>query len=816
MSKKNNKNKEFIEIFNSILKNSSNNSKSNIVVTNIDSLIKKGFNLDMQDKDGKTPLMIAVEKNNIEIVKLLYNKGCNLDIQDKKGDTALIFSLRYRNHSILKFLVDKGSNLNIREKDGETALIICASIFNTITFAKIFIEKGNCDLNIQDNNGITALSHAVVNNNSNLTKLLIENHADLNIQDNTGKTALIHAVVTYNFDLTKLLIENRADLNIQDNTGKTALSHAVNSNNFNLTKLLIENHADLNIQDNTGKTALIYAVYVKNFYITKLLIEAGADLNIEDKYGKTALIIAKEIKIKAIIDLFIINFFDLNYDKLLTITDFDNLISNMKYPDNFPRMIHSIYKFIKSIPIDVNNKKKNNINNIKSIPIDVNNKKNNINKFIKSIPIDVTNKKNNINKFYAKAMYNFLIEEEYNKILKNSSYTNYIRQRTISVNNGSELKKLISLLENNTINYNTPLSIIYITQRGINAGGLSRQFFNNLEEQLNYYYKKKRFEESRIKLLEKIKNFKSNKKNNSRAKRELIHEVKKIIEERSNIINEKINENQEINISIINENYIKSIPNNENEYNKEISLEILIKILALSSYNKNPILYNEIFDGNKYEIIINSIIKEFNINNYLKKLIVNFYLENPSKITNKEININSLKIMEDNFNSSNINFMTKFNLSNNNNIINSSNNKDKEFIDLIKKYYNKSPYTFYVLHMIDFKINKDKLIKNLTINFYNFNNNNNIKKDFVDKINKMIENFSDEEIEKFNFAISGSKKMCPKYIINITKTNDSNKIVYHTCFYTMDIYISNIENKNSVINSLKANILINSKNFNSV
>ena len=116
--------------------------------------------------------------------------------------------------------------------------------------------------------------------------------------------------------------------------------------------------------------------------------------------------------------------------------------------------------------------------------------------------------------------------------------------------------------------------------------------------------------------------------------------------------------------------------------------------------------------------------------------------------------------------------------------------------------------------MIDFKINKDKLISKLTINYDNINNNNQ-KKEFKNKIISMIKNFSNKEIENFNFAISGSKKMCPKYIINIHKTNDSNRIEYRTCFYTMNVYISNTKNKNSIINGLKANISVISNKFNS-
>ena len=295
-------------------------------------------------------------------------------------------------------------------------------------------------------------------------------------------------------------------------------------------------------------------------------------------------------------------------------------------------------------------------------------------------------------------------------------------------------------------------------------------------------------------------------------KRILINKLKNIIEKRSKLINEKFNEDtlSNINITKINDNFIKAIPDNDNEYNGIITLEMLIQILALSFYNKNTIPYNKIFDSDKYEIIVDNIIKEISIKNKFKKLIVEFYLQNPSEIVNKEININSIKIIDENYKSSNNNFIKETNKNNNNNEEKKSNkNNDKEFINLIKKYYNGSCYTFYILHMIDFKINKDKLFSNLTINFLNFNNNNQ-KEDFLEKINKIIENFSDKEIENFNFAISGSKKMCPKYIINIHKTNNSTEIgtKYHACFYTLDIGFSNEENKNMIMTSLKSNFLV--------
>ena len=717
----------------------------------------------------------------------LIKKNCNLNIQNNTGKTALILAVmandynysHYNKIKVIKLLIKNRANLDILDNYGNTALMY-AIINEDQDIIKLLI-KNRANLDIKYNNGNTVLMYAIIKKYKDIIKLLIKGGANLDLQNNNGNTALMVVANINNyiysnskFNLIKLLIDSGADLNIQNIDRNTVLMLIRYDFNENIIELLIKGGANLDLQNNNGNTALMLAIINEEKYIVKLLIEAGADVNIKNNEDKTAIMIAKDRNLQEIIKLLKIKHSDLTYSKLLTIENFNEF--DFAYPKNFPTMIDNIYKFIKSIPNKVNN-----------------------------------NKKSNINNFYAKTMYNFLVEVEYNKLSKTHNYN----KKKITTNNRSELKDLITYFDNNRINYNNSLRIIYENQRGINAGGLSRQFFNNIEEQLNYYYQKKRFQESRIELLEELEKFQNM---NKKEKMDLKQKLKNIIRERLRLLNKKINEDELLNINIENiknSEYIENIPYNKYEYNGIISLEMLIKILALSYYNNNNILYNKIFYGNKYEIIINSIIKEFIFKNKFKKFIVNFYLQNPSEIINKEININSIKVIMDNYNSSNKNFLNKFNITrinnNNKNIINNT-KEDKKFIDLIKEYYNNSPYTFYILHMIDFKIHKDKLIKNLTINFKNFNNNQ--KAEFEYKIISIIKDFNDEEIENFNFLISGSKKMCPKYIINIIKTNDSDKIEYHTCFYTINIYISNIGNKNIIINTLKANISVINKSFN--
>lgn len=62
-------------------------------------LIEKGCDMDIQDNEGKTPLMLAVSynyeqrsekhiKRTIEIYNKLIEKGCRIDLEDDKGKRA--------------------------------------------------------------------------------------------------------------------------------------------------------------------------------------------------------------------------------------------------------------------------------------------------------------------------------------------------------------------------------------------------------------------------------------------------------------------------------------------------------------------------------------------------------------------------------------------------------------------------------------------------------------------------------------------------------------------------------------------------------
>ncbi len=95
----------------------------------VDKLLKDGADINALDGQNHTPLYLAVDQNNKEMVEFLLKKGANPNIYDKKtGYTPLMILLSEPcNKEIAKILLDSGADINIQEADyGFTAPMIAA------------------------------------------------------------------------------------------------------------------------------------------------------------------------------------------------------------------------------------------------------------------------------------------------------------------------------------------------------------------------------------------------------------------------------------------------------------------------------------------------------------------------------------------------------------------------------------------------------------------------------------------------------------------------------------------------------------------
>lgn len=91
-----------------------------------DKLIERRADLEMKDRNGFTPLILACACGSTEGVKLLLENGAHLNAQDNKGNTALIEAIKGKFQKIVTLLLDGGADAEAKNKRGETALSIAA------------------------------------------------------------------------------------------------------------------------------------------------------------------------------------------------------------------------------------------------------------------------------------------------------------------------------------------------------------------------------------------------------------------------------------------------------------------------------------------------------------------------------------------------------------------------------------------------------------------------------------------------------------------------------------------------------------------
>ena len=92
------------------------------------SLIAAGANVNVNNRNGVTPLLAAADKNHLAIVLHLIANGANVNAKDSErlfapcGVTALHLSSDKGYLELVKLLLENGADVNAKDDDGVTPL----------------------------------------------------------------------------------------------------------------------------------------------------------------------------------------------------------------------------------------------------------------------------------------------------------------------------------------------------------------------------------------------------------------------------------------------------------------------------------------------------------------------------------------------------------------------------------------------------------------------------------------------------------------------------------------------------------------------
>ncbi|KAL3468170.1 hypothetical protein BJX64DRAFT_246984 [Aspergillus heterothallicus] len=269
-----------------------------------------------------SPLLKAVEKNHVHIVKLLLEYKVSPECADRKGRTPLM-TAAWKNHfQVLELLIQRGADPNARDARGRNVLHNLAADKTCEWGADVIktLLGTVCDVDAQDGLGRTPLHWACATGKEALAEMLLTRPliatvripgsvgvmagADVNAIEGRNKTALHLAVAHGNESMLGLLLKHGADVNARSDGGWTPLHNACDKGFVGMVRLLMSAGAKVNAQLLNGISPLHLAAQNGHRGVVECLLERP-DLKqrLRDNFGSTPFLRAAQFKMKDIVAL---------------------------------------------------------------------------------------------------------------------------------------------------------------------------------------------------------------------------------------------------------------------------------------------------------------------------------------------------------------------------------------------------------------------------------------------------------------------------------------------------------------------------------
>ncbi|XP_018580221.1 tankyrase [Anoplophora glabripennis] len=253
----------------------------------IETLIRKGAHLNEKNKDFLTPLHIASDNSNYDLMDVLLRHGAKVNALDGLGQTALHRCAREDNVQACRILMSYNVDLSIVSLQGYTAAQVASE-----NVLKILQDPptGTADVECQ------ILEAAKSGDLDQVQRLLGSFPHIVNCRDLDGRHSTpLHFASGYNrVSVVEFLLQQGADVHAKDKGGLVPLHNACSYGHYEVTELLVKHGASVNVADLWKFTPLHEAAAKGKYEIVKLLLKHGADPSKKNRDGATPLDLVRE------------------------------------------------------------------------------------------------------------------------------------------------------------------------------------------------------------------------------------------------------------------------------------------------------------------------------------------------------------------------------------------------------------------------------------------------------------------------------------------------------------------------------------------
>lgn len=255
-------------------------------------LLNRGADINHQSHEhGYTALRAAVNFNRAEVAQLLLFRGANPNIAARDHFTPIFMAVQKNDVEMIKTLAQHGDVNVTSEKNKGVSPLHKAVAFKYFDAVQTLI-RGGASINQKDSAGITPLLYAIEFEDERSVELLLNYHADVEASSNEGVTPLVLALKKQNFHIVEMLINKGAKVNSAGPGGFSPVHMMATVQDPRIVRLMLAHGANVdmpvvNCIDSglDGYTPLHMAAEAGIAQNIRLLLRAGANVNSKSKKG---------------------------------------------------------------------------------------------------------------------------------------------------------------------------------------------------------------------------------------------------------------------------------------------------------------------------------------------------------------------------------------------------------------------------------------------------------------------------------------------------------------------------------------------------
>ncbi|KAH0569068.1 hypothetical protein KQX54_021776 [Cotesia glomerata] len=224
------------------------------------SCLAVGSSINTINKDGATPLNLALLTANEEVINVFLRHGVDINTVMQSGLTPLQYAIKHNKESMVLILLKHGANIKVLNKSGRSILNFALSYDVSSLIIWENLVKYGANVNALDKftrESKESLLHLAINHGSprmlGIIEFLIKHGANVDAVDATGATPIFYSIKKNRFARTVsesavLLLKAGANVNAKNLKGETPLHVACELGNAHNFKILLKYGADINLR----------------------------------------------------------------------------------------------------------------------------------------------------------------------------------------------------------------------------------------------------------------------------------------------------------------------------------------------------------------------------------------------------------------------------------------------------------------------------------------------------------------------------------------------------------------------------------------